>query len=197
MRNATIVIVNLKGIAAETVKNIVLAGIGSLHLYDSENVTEEDLGASFLFREEDVGKKASPSFLYHPVRSPGLTYATLSKRVDAARPKIEALNPLVSVKTFSDPTLLSEVTLPQALQGVSLVCVTDSTRDELVRTTVWSQAVTRQLAFQVRLNAACRKASILFYAGGTYGLLGYIFVDLLSHQHLAPYVPFFSLQRIP
>lgn len=57
MRNATILVVRLKGTATEAIKNMVLAGIGKLVIVDSENVTEEDLGAGFFFRDEDVGKK--------------------------------------------------------------------------------------------------------------------------------------------
>jgi ubiquitin-like 1-activating enzyme E1 A len=56
MRNATILVANLRGVATETIKNIVLAGIGKLILVDAESVTEEDLGAGFFFREGDVGK---------------------------------------------------------------------------------------------------------------------------------------------
>ena len=57
MRNATILVIRLRGVATEAIKNIVLAGIGKLIIVDSENVSEEDLGAGFLFRDEDVGKK--------------------------------------------------------------------------------------------------------------------------------------------
>lgn len=147
MRNGTILVVNLKGVAHETIKNIVLAGIGTLICYDSGAVGEEDLGAGFLFREEDVGKK----------------------RTDAARPNIEALNPLVTVKTLSDPQDISDASLPSLLKDTHLVCVTDSSREELNR-----------------FDNACRKSQTMFYAGGTYGLTGYIFVDLQTHQHLAP-----------
>jgi ubiquitin-like 1-activating enzyme E1 A len=59
MRNATILVVRMKGTATETIKNIVLAGIGTLIVVDGDDVTEEDLGAGFFFRDEDVGKKAS------------------------------------------------------------------------------------------------------------------------------------------
>jgi ubiquitin-like 1-activating enzyme E1 A len=59
MRNATILVVNLKGVAAETVKNIVLAGVGRLVIVDGGDVAPEDLGCNFLLREEDVGKKVS------------------------------------------------------------------------------------------------------------------------------------------
>jgi hypothetical protein len=57
MRNATILVIRLKGTATETIKNLVLAGIGKLIFVDEENVSEEDLGAGFFFRDEDVGKK--------------------------------------------------------------------------------------------------------------------------------------------
>ncbi len=61
MRNAVILVANLKGVATETIKNIVLAGIGKLVVVDGAEVSEEDLGAGFFFRDEDVGRKASCS----------------------------------------------------------------------------------------------------------------------------------------
>jgi molybdopterin/thiamine biosynthesis adenylyltransferase len=57
MRNATILVVNFRGVATETIKNILLAGIGKLIICDCEDVAAEDLGAGFFFRDEDVGKK--------------------------------------------------------------------------------------------------------------------------------------------
>lgn len=36
------------------------------------------------------------------------------------------------------------------------------------------------------MNDACRKFKKPFYAGGTYGLLGYIFCDLLEHDYISP-----------
>ncbi len=59
MRNATIIVVCLRGTATETIKNIVLAGIGKLIIIDGEDVTDADLGSGFFFRDEDVGKKVS------------------------------------------------------------------------------------------------------------------------------------------
>ena len=50
-------VVRLKGVATEAIKNIVLAGIGKLVVVDPDDVAEEDLGAGFFFRDEDVGKK--------------------------------------------------------------------------------------------------------------------------------------------
>ncbi|KAI0771138.1 hypothetical protein BD413DRAFT_62838 [Trametes elegans] len=147
MRNATILVVKLKGVATEAIKNIVLAGIGKLVVFDTDDVTEEDLGAGFFFRDEDVGHK----------------------RVDAAKARIESLNPLVAVEIMSDASALEGDTLDKLLSDIDMVCVTDSDRSTLIR-----------------LNDACRRLQKPFYAGGSYGLLGYIFCDLLKHDYIAP-----------
>ena len=47
----------VRSVATEAIKNMVLAGTGKLIIMDSDNVSEEDLGAGFFFREEDVGQK--------------------------------------------------------------------------------------------------------------------------------------------
>jgi ubiquitin-like 1-activating enzyme E1 A len=57
MRNARILVVGLRGTATEVIKNLVLAGIGTLVIVDGGDVNEEDLGAGFFFRDDDVGKK--------------------------------------------------------------------------------------------------------------------------------------------
>lgn len=57
MRNATILVLTIRGLATEVIKNIVLAGIGKLIIADNEDVNEEDLGTGFFFRDEDVGQK--------------------------------------------------------------------------------------------------------------------------------------------
>ena len=61
MRSSTVLILSLRSLAHETIKNLVLAGIGRMIVMDDEVVTEEDLGGGFLFREEEgaVGKEVS------------------------------------------------------------------------------------------------------------------------------------------
>ncbi len=61
MRKAHVLVHNLEGIATETIKNIVLSGIGTLTIVDSKQVAEEDLSSGFFYREEDVGKLVSSS----------------------------------------------------------------------------------------------------------------------------------------
>jgi molybdopterin/thiamine biosynthesis adenylyltransferase len=86
MRNATILVLTIRGLATEVVKNIVLAGVGKLIIADNEDVKEEDLGTGFFFREEDVGRKVrflSPSGFPPASVSPSsdhrIAYACLSE----------------------------------------------------------------------------------------------------------------------
>lgn len=53
--------------------------------------------------------------------------------MDAAKARIEALNPLVSVQALRHPTLLEQESLDALVMSVDLVCVTDWDREGLVR----------------------------------------------------------------
>ncbi|KAI5854602.1 hypothetical protein BZA05DRAFT_392030 [Tricharina praecox] len=75
MRNANVLIITMRALANEVAKNLVLAGIGSLTVLDSEDVVEDDLGAQFFVSEEHVG----------------------INRAIAAVPTIQKLNPRVRV----------------------------------------------------------------------------------------------------
>lgn len=59
IRSANILLVSLRALGTEIAKNLTLAGISSLTIIDDELVTEEDLGAQYFLREEDVGKPVS------------------------------------------------------------------------------------------------------------------------------------------
>lgn len=63
MRNATILVLTIRGLATEVIKNIVLAGVGKLIIADNEDVKEEDLGTGFFFRDGDVGRKVRSQLL--------------------------------------------------------------------------------------------------------------------------------------
>lgn len=148
MRNATVLVVRLRGVATETIKNIVLAGIGKLIVIDDAIVQPEDLNAGFFFRDEDINAK---------------------KRVDAAKPHIQSLNPLVAVEVSHDLSILTnEDTLTELLREVDLVCLTDTDQ-----------------ATAIRVNEVSRKLGKKFYCGGSFGLSGYVFCDLGEHQHVA------------
>jgi ubiquitin-like 1-activating enzyme E1 A len=77
IRNANILLITMKALANEIAKNLVLAGIGSLTILDSEPVTASDLGAQFLLSEEDT-----------PLGT---------NRAAAAAPALQRLNPRVRI----------------------------------------------------------------------------------------------------
>ena len=49
-------IIGLRGLGVECAKNLILAGPGSVDLYDPTTVAIEDLGSNFYLKQEDVGK---------------------------------------------------------------------------------------------------------------------------------------------
>ena len=57
MRNSKVLVINAGALANEIIKNIVLAGIGSLTILDSHEVLARDLGAQFFLEESDIGLK--------------------------------------------------------------------------------------------------------------------------------------------
>lgn len=59
IRSAHVLLVSLRALGTEIAKNLTLAGINSLTIVDDEPVTEEDLGAQFFLREDDIGKPVS------------------------------------------------------------------------------------------------------------------------------------------
>jgi len=109
------------------------------------------------------------------------------QRLNAAKPRIESLNPLVTVETITDVMTLDGDRFESIVKSVDLVCITDWDRDGLVSSLhIFNIRHLVHSLFQIRINNLCRKFQKPFYAGGTYGLTGYIFCDLLSHEYLAP-----------
>ncbi|KAI8608645.1 hypothetical protein BC830DRAFT_1154417 [Chytriomyces sp. MP71] len=80
MRTARILVIGVCGLAAEVCKNIVLAGIGSVTVLDSEPVSFRDIGANFFLTADDIGVN----------------------RADAAVVRIRNLNPRVDVKSLKN-----------------------------------------------------------------------------------------------
>ena len=56
MSASNVLIVGMKGLGVEIAKNIALAGVKSLTLYDPEPAAIEDLSSQFFLHVEDVGK---------------------------------------------------------------------------------------------------------------------------------------------
>ncbi|KAL7747677.1 E1 ubiquitin-activating protein aos1 [Sorochytrium milnesiophthora] len=76
IRDASVLVLGFNGLACEAVKNMVLAGVGSVTLVDDTLLSEADLGCNFFVSSTDVG----------------------ANRADASKPRIQQLNPRVQVE---------------------------------------------------------------------------------------------------
>lgn len=79
MRNASVLVVGLRGVSVEVIKNVVLAGVGQLTLLDSMTATKATLESNYFVDRALIGK---------PV-------------MEAARRRIQELNPNVKVTAVS------------------------------------------------------------------------------------------------
>jgi ubiquitin-activating enzyme E1 len=79
MAASNVLIVGMKGLGVEIAKDIALAGVKSVTIYDPEPVTVQDLSSQFFLRKEDIGKPRAAATLprlaelnaYVPVRDLG------------------------------------------------------------------------------------------------------------------------------
>lgn len=55
LRTASVLVITMRALANEVVKNLVLAGIGSVTILDDHLVTEDDLGSQFLISDQHIG----------------------------------------------------------------------------------------------------------------------------------------------
>ncbi|GAB5358546.1 hypothetical protein AAMO2058_000467400 [Amorphochlora amoebiformis] len=83
MRNSRVCIVALQGTAVETIKNLVLAGVGELVILDEEKTTTRDLETNYFLTAADIGRG----------------------RAKASAIQIRDLNPNVKVTTDVTPVM--------------------------------------------------------------------------------------------
>ena len=77
MATANVLIIGMGGLGVEVAKNVILAGIKSITLYDNEAVSLRDLGAQFYLTDADIGRN----------------------RAEACRDSLQELNTAVPVST--------------------------------------------------------------------------------------------------
>eukprot|EP00656_Telonema_subtile_P030384 TRINITY_DN33363_c0_g1_i2.p1 TRINITY_DN33363_c0_g1~~TRINITY_DN33363_c0_g1_i2.p1 ORF type:complete len:981 (+),score=282.27 TRINITY_DN33363_c0_g1_i2:194-3136(+) len=56
MASTNVMLIGCRGLGVEIAKNLILAGVNSLTIYDPETIQPADLGAQFFLTEEDCGK---------------------------------------------------------------------------------------------------------------------------------------------
>ncbi|ORY04205.1 ubiquitin-activating emzyme E1 [Basidiobolus meristosporus CBS 931.73] len=87
MSSAHVLIVGLKGLGVEIAKNVVLAGVKSVTIYDPQSVQISDLSAQFFLTVEDIGKT----------------------RAEATRPRLAELNQYVPVSILDGELTLDKL----------------------------------------------------------------------------------------
>ncbi|PWN30586.1 ubiquitin-activating enzyme E1 [Jaminaea rosea] len=107
MATSNILIAGMKGLGVEIAKNICLAGVKSVNIWDPAPIQISDLGTQFFLRPEDL--KAGPGG------------APLS-RAQATAPRLAELNSYVPVRAVDEPQLTREV-----LSRYQVVVLTDAT----------------------------------------------------------------------
>lgn len=104
MQKADVLLVGLNGLGVEAAKNIILAGVKSVTLYDPTLVSFEDLSSHFFLTEFDIGKP----------------------RAEVTMPKLAELNPYVNVSVL-------QTTLDfAAVEKFSCVVLVDSKLDTAI-----------------------------------------------------------------
>lgn len=109
MSTSNVLIVGLRGLGAEVAKNIALAGVKSVSLYDPHPVEIADLSSQFFLRPEDVGRS-------------GVT------RASATAGRLAEINQYVPIRVLDVPTLDAE-----ALRQFKVVVLTHASLQEQLR----------------------------------------------------------------
>ncbi|RKP13449.1 hypothetical protein BJ684DRAFT_16153 [Piptocephalis cylindrospora] len=112
LRNANVLIVGSSALVNETCKNLVLAGVGSLTIWDKTLVQPADLGAHFYLNEFDIGKEVG------------------SSRGAAMLPALQQLNPRVKL-SFKACTLSEEPN--EGLLDFDIILLVDAAFSQIIR----------------------------------------------------------------
>ena len=107
MGSSNVLIVGLRGLGVEIAKNIALAGVKSLTLYDPKPAAISDLSSQFFLHPEDVGKP----------------------RAKVTVPRVSELNPYTPVQLHPSDNITDDLS---ALKSYQVVVLTDtSLKDQL------------------------------------------------------------------
>ncbi|KAK5146491.1 hypothetical protein LTR04_001034, partial [Oleoguttula sp. CCFEE 6159] len=149
-------------LGGEIAKFMMLTGVGSLTIIDSEILREDDcMAGGFFLRLADVGKNVSHSLPTTHVHH--LSYYHL-QRAQAGAPIIQDYNPRIA---------LTVLPLDVRAQSQSFFAPFDLTF-----------ACDLDFATMSLINAKTRLVNRAFYAAGTHGLYGFAFADLISHDYI-------------
>eukprot|EP00092_Neocalanus_flemingeri_P019802 GFUD01021446.1.p1 GENE.GFUD01021446.1~~GFUD01021446.1.p1 ORF type:complete len:1086 (+),score=319.56 GFUD01021446.1:394-3651(+) len=121
MARSSVLVSGLKGLGIEVAKNVILSGVKSVTLHDTETVTMADLGAQFFLRESDVG----------------------TNRAVASYQRAAELNSYVSMR--HETGQLTE----EMVKEHSVVVLTNSSMEEQMKVNEWCRSASPSIAMIV------------------------------------------------
>lgn len=107
MGSSNVLVVGLRGLGVEIAKNIALAGVKSLTLWDPKPAKIEDLSSQFFLHPADVGKP----------------------RAEVTAPRVSELNPYTPVKVHQSNSLTND--LSQLKQYQAIVLTDTALKDQI------------------------------------------------------------------
>ena len=108
MGSSNVLVAGLRGLGVEIAKNIALAGVKSLTLYDPKPAAIQDLSSQFFLTPADVGKP----------------------RASVTVPRVSELNPYTPVQEFSGKDLTSDLS---QLKQFQVIVLTDTLLDDQIK----------------------------------------------------------------
>ncbi|CAO3690429.1 unnamed protein product [Umbelopsis vinacea] len=138
--------------------NILVVGMKGLGNEICKNLVLAGIGSLTILDHEPVTVQDLGAQFF-------LTESDIGKnRAEASAIQVQALNPRVLVKTEDEDI---EKKTDDFFEQFDVVCVTNASKSTLVR-----------------LDGICRLQKTPFYAADTFGMFGYIFCDLHSHNYI-------------
>ncbi|KAH3687575.1 hypothetical protein WICPIJ_001436 [Wickerhamomyces pijperi] len=128
LKNSRILLLNFTSLGCEIIKNLILAGVGSVEIYDSDTVKEQDFSAgNFFLSESELAK---------------------SKVDQAIIDRVRDLNPRVNVTARDEPILWEEHKNMEYFRRFNLIIANNLSYEETVKL----NAITREAGIALYLT---------------------------------------------
>ena len=143
LAESNILLINADATGSETLKNLVLPGVGRFTIVDDKLVTDDDLGVNFFVSDDYIGRQRAETVVaLLSEMNPDVTGVAINKAIDSI---------LASSATF--------------LNSFNLVIISNQ-NDSVI----------------LKVSELCRKLKISLVVTKSYGLIGYLRIQVTDHD---------------
>ncbi|KAM0682782.1 E1 ubiquitin-activating protein [Mitosporidium daphniae] len=161
MLSSSVLLLGMGGLGVEIAKNLVLAGVHSLVIYDETLVTIQDFGSQYYLTEKDIGSRRDEASLEH-LRSLNMN-VSVTVGLNPAKMQASSADFSMSSTLKKGPCYFVDNSLLQSADVVILSELIDY-EDEVVA-----------------LDEQCAAMNVHFIAACARGLFGFVFCDFLEN----------------